>query len=54
MLVTALIPTIGYEKAAQIAQRAYHDNSSLREAALASGWVDAETFDRIVQADKMV
>jgi fumarate hydratase class II len=53
MLVTALTPEIGYDKAAEIAHRAHHEGTTLREAALALGHVDAETFDRIVDAGAM-
>jgi fumarate hydratase class II len=53
MLVTALSPAIGYDKAAAIAHKADHDGSSLRDAALAMG-VDPEQFDRIVNPTKMV
>ena len=45
MLVTALNPHIGYDKAAQIAKKAHKDGTSLREAALASGHVSVEQFD---------
>ncbi|MCE1238598.1 MAG: class II fumarate hydratase [Azonexaceae bacterium] len=48
MLVTALNPHIGYDKAAQIAKKAHQDGSSLREAALALGHLTAEEFDRWV------
>lgn len=48
MLVTALNPHIGYDKAAQIAKKAHHEGSTLREAALALGYVSAEDFDRWV------
>ena len=48
MLVTALAPEIGYDNAAKIAKHAHHENLTLREAALALGLVDAETFDRLV------
>ena len=52
MLVTALTPHIGYDKAAAIAKRAHAEDTSLREAALASGWVSAEDFDHwVVPAD---
>jgi fumarate hydratase class II len=51
MLVTALAPHIGYEKAAAIAHRAHHDGTSLREAALALGHVTAEQFDRWVRPE---
>ena len=45
MLVTALAPHIGYERAAEIAKRAHQDGSTLRVAALALGYVTAEEFD---------
>ncbi len=54
MLVTALAPAIGYDKAAAIAKHAHHEGLSLRAAALALGLVDAETFDRLVDPSKMV
>jgi fumarate hydratase, class II len=53
MLVTALAPEIGYDKAAQIAKHAHHENLTLREAALALGLVDDATFDRLVRPEKM-
>jgi len=54
MLVTALNPHIGYDKAAQIAKAAHKNGSSLRDAALASGWVSAEQFDAWVRPEDMV
>lgn len=54
MLVTALSPLIGYQRAAHIAEQAEASGSTLREAALASGWVDAATFERVVDARAMV
>lgn len=54
MLVTALNPHIGYDKAAQIARKAHQDGTSLREAALALGHVTAEQFDAWVRPEKMV
>ena len=54
MLVTALNPHIGYDKAAQIAKRAHNEGTSLREAALASGWLSAEQFDQWVRPQDMV
>ena len=54
MLVTALAPAIGYDAAAAIAKRAHADGTSLREAALASGLVDADMFDRLVRPGDMV
>jgi fumarate hydratase class II len=53
MLVTALSPTIGYDKASAIAHKADHDGTSLRAAALSSG-VSAADFDRIVDPKTMV
>ena len=53
MLVTALTPHIGYDQAAEIAKRAHHDGSNLREAALASGFVSAADFDQWVQPERM-
>ena len=54
MLVTALAPEIGYDKAAKISSRAHREDMSLREAAIASGWVSEEDFDRIVQPASML
>ncbi len=53
MLVTALSPVIGYQNAAHIAEQADATGATLREAALASGHVDAATFDRVVDARAM-
>ena len=54
MLVTALAPQIGYDRAAQIAKRAHTDGTTLREAALTLGYVTAEEFDRLVRPEEMV
>jgi fumarate hydratase, class II len=54
MLVTALAPEIGYDNAASIAKKAHSEGTTLREAALASGLVDAATFDRLVRPQDMV
>ncbi len=54
MLVTALNPHIGYDKSAQIAKKAHKEGTSLREAAVASGFVSAEDFDRWVRPEQMV
>jgi len=54
MLVTALSPVIGYDKASAIAHKAHEENLSLREAAIATGYVTAEEFDKIVTPAKMV
>ncbi len=53
MLVTALAPHIGYDKAAAIAKTAHHDGSSLREAAVASGFVTDVEFDGWVRPEEM-
>jgi fumarate hydratase, class II len=54
MLVTALAPVIGYDNAAKIAKQAHENRTTLREAALASGLVDAGTYDAHVRPEKMV
>jgi fumarate hydratase, class II len=53
MLVTALNPYIGYDRAAEIAKRAHREGSSLREAAIASGHVSGEQFDAWVRPEQM-
>jgi fumarate hydratase, class II len=53
MLVTALSPKIGYDKAAEIAHTAHHERTSLREAALKLKHLSAEEFDEIVKPEKM-
>lgn len=54
MLATALNPHIGYDKAAEIAKKAYREGATLREAALASGYVTAEQFEMWVRPEDMV
>ncbi|PGS46439.1 class II fumarate hydratase [Bacillus sp. AFS041924] len=54
MLVTALNPYIGYEKAATIAKLAYKDGTTLKEAALKTGFLSEEEFDRIVRPENMI
>jgi len=54
MLVTALTPHIGYDKAASIAKLALKNGTTLREEAIASGWVTAEEFDKFVRPDEMI
>ena len=54
MLVTALAPVIGYDKASQIAHYALEHNLTLKEAALQLGFVSEEEFDRVVDPTKMV
>ncbi len=53
MLVTALSPKIGYDKAAEIAHKAHHENLSLKEAALQLGFLTEAEFDEIVRPEKM-
>ncbi len=53
MLVTALAPTIGYDKASKIARAAHARGTTLREEAVGLGFVTAEDFDRLVRPDKM-
>jgi fumarate hydratase class II len=53
MLVTALNTHIGYDKSAEIAKKAFAENTTLKQAALALGYVSAEDFDRWVDPSKM-
>ncbi len=53
MLVTALAPKIGYDKAAEIAHKAHHEHLSLRKAALKLGYLTEREFDEIVRPEKM-
>jgi fumarate hydratase class II len=54
MLVTALNPVLGYDKASKIANKALRERTTLKQAALATGWIDEATFDRVVDPKKMV
>ncbi|MEA3192026.1 MAG: fumarate hydratase, class [Betaproteobacteria bacterium] len=54
MLVTALSPHIGYDRATEIAKKAHKDGTTLREAALALGYVSAEDFERWVRPEAMI
>jgi fumarate hydratase class II len=54
MLVTALSPRIGYDAAARIAKAAHANGTTLREEALASGLVDAESFDALMRPEAML
>jgi fumarate hydratase class II len=53
MTVTALSPKIGYDKAAEIAKKAHHEGSTLKEAALGLGYVSSEEFDTYVVPKEM-
>src|SRR6202008_2810217 len=54
MLVTALAPVIGYDKASAIAHHAMEGDLTLKQAALQLGYVDEATFDRVVDPARMV
>ena len=54
MLVTALNSHIGYDKAAEVAKKAYKDNTSLRDAIIALEYMSGEDFDKLVQPEKMI
>ena len=54
MLVTALNPHIGYDKAAEVAKKAHENNTSLREAIVDLGYMSGEDFDELVDPQKMI
>ena len=54
MLVTALNPTIGYDRAAEVAKKAHKEGTTLKAAALALGYVSEDEFDEIVRPERMV
>ena len=54
MLVTALAPKIGYDKAAEIAKKAHHERTTLKEAALSLGYLTEAEYDEMVVPEKMV
>ena len=54
MLVTALAPTIGYDNATKVAKTAHKNGTTLREEAIALGFVDGETFDAVVRPEDMI
>ena len=54
MLVTALNPVIGYDKAAEVAKKAHKEGTTLKAAALALGYVTEEQFDEVVRPERMV
>ena len=54
MLVTALAPTIGYDNATTVAKTAHKNGTTLREEAINLGFVDEETFDRVVRPEQMI
>ncbi len=54
MLVTALAPTIGYDNATKVAKTAHKNKTTLKEEAIALGFVDEETFEKVVRPENMV
>jgi fumarate hydratase class II len=54
MLVTALNPHIGYDKASEIAKKAHYDKTTLKEAAVATGYLTAEQFDEWIVPEQMI
>jgi fumarate hydratase class II len=54
MLVTALTPLIGYDKAADVAKKAQAEGTTLRDACLALGYLSGEEFDRAVRPEDMI
>jgi fumarate hydratase class II len=54
MLVTALSPRIGYDKAAEIAKKAHHEGKTLKETALELGYLTEAEYDEAVRPEKMV
>ena len=54
MLVTALSPVIGYDKAAQIAKLAHEENSTLKKACLKLGFLTEKEFNQAIQPEKMI
>ena len=54
MLVTALNPHIGYDKAAEVAKKAHENNTSLRDAIIDLGYMSGEDFDELVDPEKMI
>tara|TARA_R110002020_G_scaffold98621_1_gene234566 strand:+ start:5289 stop:6680 length:1392 start_codon:yes stop_codon:yes gene_type:complete len=54
MLVTALAPEIGYDNATKVAKTAHKNGTTLKEEAIALGFVDADTFDRVVRPENMI
>ena len=54
MLVTALVPVIGYDAASEIAKNAHKNGTSLEEEAIKSGYIDKKSFFKIVKPEKMI
>jgi len=54
MLITALVPEIGYEKAAEIANLAFNESLNLKEATLKLGYLEEKEYDEIMNVEKMI
>jgi fumarate hydratase class II len=54
MLVTALAPEIGYDNATKVAKTAHKNGTTLKQEAIALGFVDEPTFDRVVRPEQMI
>ena len=54
MLVTALAPTIGYDNATTVAKTAHKNGTTLKQEAIALGFVDEATFDKVVRPEDMI
>ena len=54
MLVTALNPHIGYDKAAKAAKKAFKENLTLKESIIDLGYMDGDEFDRLVKPENMI
>ncbi|MBT4871864.1 MAG: class II fumarate hydratase, partial [Marinovum sp.] len=54
MLVTALAPQIGYDNATKVAKTAHKNGTTLKEEAIALGFVDSDTFNKVVRPENMV
>ena len=54
MLVTALAPKIGYDNATTVAKTAHKNGTTLKEEAIALGFVDSDTFDKVVRPENKV
>ena len=54
MLVTALNPHIGYDKAAEVSKKAFEENISLREAIIILNYMSGEDFDKLVKPENMI
>ena len=54
MLVTALAPVIGYDKAAKIAKKAHKNGTTLKEEAIKLNYISEKEYDKIVRPEKMI